>query len=151
MDVFEVRSELRRMCRRDLFKLAASQRISKCVINDGVCCFHLHYKELNFCVSEILGESCQVEKSKTVDPDNEEINLSPPLIPGMDSILPGRKTNEFGVYYRDSITRSIAFLGKVIERRRKERVNNFSDLLKKAIRDFSDCVKDPSTIFLLGS
>jgi hypothetical protein len=62
-----------------------------------------------------------------------------------------RKNNEFDVYYRDSLTRSIVFLGKVVERRKKERVNNFKDLLKKAIIDFSGQVKDPSRIFLLGT
>ena len=70
---------------------------------------------------------------------------------GMDSSLPEKKANEFRVYYRDPKTRSIVFFGKVMERRRKERGNNLKDLLNKAIKDFSDQVKDPSAIFLLGS
>jgi len=151
MDVFGARSSLRRMCRGDLLKMVAGQRISRCVINDGVCCFHLHYKELNFCVSEIFGESCQLEKSKKVYPDKEKIDLSLPLMQGMDSLLPEKKTNEFRVYYRDPKTRSIVFFGKVVERRKKERGNNLKDLLNKAVRDFSDRLKDPSAIFLLGS
>jgi hypothetical protein len=151
MDVFGARNSLRRMCRGDLLKMVTNQRISKCVINDGVCCFHLHYKELNFCVSEIFGESCQLEKLRKVYPDKEKIDLSLPLMQGMDSILPEKKTNEFRVYYRDPKTRSIVFLGKVIERRKKERRNNLKDLLNMAIRDYSDRVKNPSAIFLLGS
>jgi hypothetical protein len=45
----------------------------------------------------------------------------------------------------------MVFLGKIIERRRKERGNNFKDLLFKAKQDYSPRVKDPSAIFLLGS
>lgn len=151
MDVFVARSNLRRMCRGDLLKMVASQRISKCVLNDGVCCFHLHYRELNFCVSEIFGEGCQFEKSGKVYPDKEKIDLSLPLMQGMDSTVPEKKTNEFRVYYRDPQTRSIVFFGKVKEKRRRERGNNLKDLLHKAIRDFSDRVEDPSAIFLLSS
>jgi hypothetical protein len=125
--------------------------MSKCVLNEGVCCFHLHYKEHNFCISELLGESCQIERSKAAYPDPEEINLWLPLMEGMISKLPEKKSNKFDVYYRDSLTRSIIFLGKVVERRKKERGNNFRDLLKKAMIDFSDYVKDPSRIFLLGT
>ena len=131
--------------------MVASQRISKCVLNDGVCCFHLHYRELNFCVSEIFGEGCQFEKSGKVRPDKEKIDLSIPLMQGMDSMVPEKKTNEFRVYYRDPQTRSIVFFGKVMEKRRRERGNNLKDLLNKAIRDFSDRVEDPSAIFLLSS
>jgi hypothetical protein len=151
MDIFGVRTELRRMCRRDLFKLAANQRISKCVLNEGVCCFHLHYKDHNFCISEILGESCQIERLKSTSPDHEKMNLWLPLMEGMNSKWQEKKTDEIDVYYKDSLTRSIVFLGRVVERRKKERGNNFKDLLKKAMTDFADRVKDPSGIFLLGS
>ena len=57
----------------------------------------------------------------------------------------------FNIYYRESPSKSIRFLGKVIERRLKERGNNFEDLLAKVRRDYSYRVIDPNGIFLLGS
>jgi len=57
----------------------------------------------------------------------------------------------FDVYYRDYPTDSMVFLGKIIERRKKERENNRKDLLFKARQDYSTRVKDPSAIFLLNS
>jgi hypothetical protein len=151
MDVSKTKSELRRMCKADLLKLLTRQRISKCIIKEGVCCFHFHYKECNFCVSEILGESCQFERLDKVYPDIEKINHSMPLAEELRTLAPGKRAIEFGVYWRDHITHSIGFLGKIIERRKKERGNILRDLLNKAIRDFSNRVKDPSTIFLLGT
>ena len=62
-----------------------------------------------------------------------------------------RKGVEFKVYYKNYTSYSMASLGKVIERRNKERRNNLRDLSIKARREFSDQVKDPSLIFLLGS
>lgn len=56
---------------------------------------------------------------------------------------------EFKVYHRDPLTGSPVFLGRITERRRKERGNNLKDLLGKAMREYSGYVKDPSTIFLL--
>ena len=57
----------------------------------------------------------------------------------------------FNIYYRKPSSKSIRFLGKVIERRLKERGNNFEDLLAKVRRDYSYRVIDPNGIFLLGS
>jgi hypothetical protein len=57
----------------------------------------------------------------------------------------------FDVYYRDYPTNSMVFLGKIIERRRKERGNNFKDLLFRARQNYSSRVKEPSAIFLLSS
>ena len=57
----------------------------------------------------------------------------------------------FRVYCRNYVTRSTILLGKVIERRTKERGDNLKDLLVKAVKDYSDRVADPSMIFLLGS
>jgi hypothetical protein len=75
---------------------------------------------------------------------NEKINLKRP------SIFP-KKTVLFNVYYRDYTTQSMVFLGKIIERRRRERGNNSKDLLFKAKKDYGDRVRDPSSIFLLSS
>ena len=57
----------------------------------------------------------------------------------------------FDVYYGNYPTDSMVFLGKIIERRRKERGNNRKDLLYKARQDYSPRVKDPTAILLLSS
>ena len=57
----------------------------------------------------------------------------------------------FDVYYRNYPTDSMVFLGKIIERRNKERGNNRKNLLYKARQDYLPRVKDPSAIFLLSS
>ncbi len=139
------------MCKGDLFELVTNQKISKCVVQDGLCCFHLRYREFNFCVSEILKQSCQLEKLKKIYQEKGKIDLSLPLIQEMGDISTKKKDIEFGVYYQHPITHSILHVGNVIERRKKERGNNLRDLLKKAIMEFSDRVEDPSALFLLGS
>jgi len=62
-----------------------------------------------------------------------------------------KRTVVFNIYYREPPFKSIRFLGKVIERRLKERGNNFEDLLAKVRRDYSYRVIDPNGIFLLDS
>jgi hypothetical protein len=117
----------------------------------------VHYKGSNFCVSEILGKGCEVERLEQLkqlyyDEDKkEEVNFSLPFVPRMETELlsPGKKAVEFKVYYRDHLTHSRVFLGKIIERRRKERGNNLKGLLSKAIKQYSDQVEDLSTMFLL--
>jgi len=64
--------------------------------------------------------------------------------------LSARTPAEFKVYTRDYSDDSMLFLGMIRERRKEERGDNFNDLLRKARKDFSDRVSDPSTIFLLG-
>jgi hypothetical protein len=57
----------------------------------------------------------------------------------------------FSIYYREPSSKLIQFRGKVIERRLKERGNNFKDLLGKVRRDYSYRVIDPNGIFILAS
>ena len=76
-----------------------------------------------------MGQGCQAEKSAQLERER-----------GM----------EFKVYCRDHITHSITSVGRIIERRNRERGNNLGGLLSKAIKDYADCIADPSTIFLLG-
>jgi hypothetical protein len=57
----------------------------------------------------------------------------------------------FSIYYREPSSKSIQFRGKVVERRLKERGNNFKDLLGKVRRDYSYRVIDPNGIFILAS
>jgi hypothetical protein len=156
MDAVKIKLELGKMVRRELLKLATRQKISNCLIGDAACRFHLRYKEFFFCASEIMGHSCQIEKLKKL----EEVYQAPetmdrllPFVQGSERefILTEKETAEFKVYYRDHPTQSFVLLGKVTERRRKERGNNLKDLLNKAIAAYSDRAKDPSAIFLLGS
>jgi hypothetical protein len=156
MDALKIRTELRRMGRRDLLKLVARQKISNCLLGGTSCRFHLRYKEFTFCSSEIMGDSCQIERLKNLEeacPGSEEINHLFPLLKGLkkEFVSTEKRTPAFRIYYRDEPTGSLVLLGKTIERRRKERRNNLKDLLKKAAMDYSECVKDPSGIFLIGS
>jgi len=155
MDVLKDRFELKMMNRRDLFNLAVSQKISKCLIGGRPCCYYLQYRGSSFCVSEILGKGCQVESLEQLEQyynNNEKVNFSLPLLQKMEAefLLPGKKPVEFNVYHRNPLTRSTVFLGKITERRRKERGNNLNDLLNMAVKQYSDYVDDPSTIFLLS-
>ena len=156
MDIYEIKSELRRMNKGNLFTLVANQRISTCLIGGRACGLSLHYKGFNFCISEILEQSCQIERSEKLEnryEDIKEINCPLPLIqrPGTGPLTTEKRNLEFRVYYRDPLTRSMVLLGKVIERRTKERGNNLTDLLVKAVKEYSNCAADPSTLFLLSS
>ncbi len=62
-----------------------------------------------------------------------------------------KKRPVFSIYYREPSSKSIQFRGKVIERRLKERGNNFKDLLAKVRKDYSYRVIDPNGIFILAS
>jgi hypothetical protein len=154
MDILKARHELRRMSTGDLFKMALNRKMSNCLIGGRSCGFLFQYKESNFCVSEILGEGCHVERLEQLEQlydEKEKGNLSLPFPQKMetDLLLPRKKALEFKVYHRDHLTHSAVFLGKIIERRRKERGDNLKGLLSKAIKQYSDHVEDPSTIFLL--
>jgi hypothetical protein len=139
---------------RDLFKMALSRRMSNCLIGGRPCGFLFQYEGSNFCVSEILGEGCQVEKLEQMEQlydEKEKVNFSLPFQQEMESelLLPRTRAAEFKVYHRDHLTHSAVFLGKIIGRRRKERGDNLKGLLNKAIKEYSGHVEDPSTIFLL--
>ena len=156
MDILEGRSELKRMSRRSLFTLVANQRISNCLIGAKPCGFSLHYQGIHFCVSELMGKGCLAERFEQWEqlyPEKERINDFLPIFEKMETELlsPRKKPVEFKVYQRDDLTRSMVYLGTVIERRRKERGNNLKDLLKKAIKEYSDYVGNPSKIFLVGN
>jgi hypothetical protein len=155
MDILNTRSELQRMNRGNLFKLTMDQRLSKCLVGGITCGLTLQYKGIRFCLSELLGKGCLVEKAGQWDQfgsDKEKINSSLTLLREMEAevLSPGKRPVEFKVYYRDDPTRSMVYLGTVIERRRTERGNNLRDLLKKAVKEYSDDGRDPSKIFLLG-
>ena len=144
------------MYRRDLLRLVSAQRISRCLIGGRACGLYMRYKGFNFCVSEIMGEGCQSKGLKKLEEryeDMQEINYPLPLAerPGMSPLQKEKRNIVFRVYCRNYVTRSTILLGKVIERRTKERGNNLKDLLVRAVKDYSDRVADPSMIFLWGS
>ena len=153
--IFQARNELRRVGKTYLLKLVWTQRISGCLIGGRACGLSLHYKGFNFFVSEIMGESCQVEKSAKLEEvyqGQDEISCPLPLMDsiGIRSLSPEKKAVEFKVYCRDPITKSVIFLGNILEKRTKERENNLRDLSVKAVKDYSYCIEGASTIFLLG-
>lgn len=156
MDFYQVRNELRRMSRRYLLSLAATQKVSKCFLGGRACSLHLHYRGFNFCISEIMREGCQVERLAKVEEvyqSQDKTSCPLPLMDriGISPVLPRKKAAEFKVYCRDPIKKSMNFLGNILERRTKERGNNLRDLLVKAVKDYSYCIEGVSTIFLLGS
>jgi hypothetical protein len=153
MDVRKARYELRRMSTGDVFKLALNWSISYCLIGGRPCGFLLQYKGSIFCVLEILGKGCQVERlmqSEQLYDEREKVTFPLPFPQKLETelLLPRKNAVGFKVYHRDQSTRSTV-LGKIIERRAKERGDNLKGLLSKAIEQYSDHVKDPSTIFLL--
>jgi hypothetical protein len=154
MDILKARGELRSMGKEGLFNLALNQKMSGCVIGGSPCRFYLQYNGTSFCVSEILREGCELERLEQLDQNHHHKETVSFLFPNFQKMAtelspPGVKGIEFKVYHRDPLTGSAVFLGKITERRRKERGNNLRDLLGKAMREYSDYVKNPSTIFLL--
>ncbi len=147
---------MKAMGRRSLFTLVANQRISNCLIGAKLCGFSLQYKGIHSCISELMGKGCLVERMEQWEqlyPGKEGINGFLPIFKKMETELLSseNKRIEFKVFYRHDLTRSMVYLGTVIERRRKERGSNLKDLLKKAIKEYSDYVEDPSDIFLMGN
>ena len=61
--VFKFKAELRKMTNGELLKIVLNQKERKCVLG-GVCRFLLEYRRILFCVSEILGQGCQVERQR---------------------------------------------------------------------------------------
>lgn len=156
MDILEAKRELQKMPTGNLFKIAMDQKLSKCLVGGRTCGYSLLYKGIRFCVTEILGKGCLLERLGEWEkffPEKETLKGPHALLPRLEAVppSPGKNSGEFKVYYRDGLTRRMVYLGTVIERRRKERGNNLGDLLKKAAMEYSNHVPDPSKIFLLGS
>jgi hypothetical protein len=155
VDILEAKCELKKMRGIDLFKMAMDQKLSKCLVGGMTCGYSLLYEGIRFCVSEIMGKGCLIERLGQWEkfyPEEGGINDSPALLQtsGSEPLSPGKNSGEFKVYYKDDLRQSMVYLGTVIERRKKERGNNLGDLLKKATKEYSDYVPDPSKIFLLG-
>jgi hypothetical protein len=155
MDILEAKRELQRMRTGNLIEMAMDQKLSKCLVGGRTCGYSLLYKGIRFCVSEVLGKGCLLERLGEWEkffPEKETLNGPRTLLPRLETVPSslGKNCGEFKVYYRDNLARCMVYLGTVIERRRKERGNNLKDLLKKAATEYSNHVPDPSKIFLLG-
>ncbi len=59
--IFEIKSELRRLAKGDLLKMVFGQAEKNCILG-GTCPFLSNYQQILFCVSEVLGQGCQMEK-----------------------------------------------------------------------------------------
>ncbi len=66
MNFHLIKAELRKMGRKNLFKMLMSQKKSKCLL-DGLCSLHFEYKGYTFCLSEVLGEGCESEKLEKLE------------------------------------------------------------------------------------
>ncbi len=61
--VFKIKADLRKIRKGDLLRTVLNQKERKCVLG-GVCPFLFEYQHILFCVSEILGQGCQVERQR---------------------------------------------------------------------------------------
>ncbi len=61
--VFKLKAELRKIRKGDPLRMVLDQKERKCLLG-GVCPFLLKYQGILFCVSEILGQGCQVERQR---------------------------------------------------------------------------------------
>jgi len=155
MDILEAKRELQKLPAGNLLKMAMDQRLSKCLVGGMNCGYSLLYRGIRFCVSEILGKGCLLERLGEWErffPEKDMVQGPHDFLPRLKAVpsLPGKNFGQFKVYYRNDLARCMVYLGTVIERRRKERGNNLGDLLKKAAMEYSKDVSDPSKIFLLG-
>jgi hypothetical protein len=135
--------------------MAMDQKLSGCLVGGRTCGYSLLYQGIRFCVSELLGKGCLLERLGEWErffPEKDTLHGPYALLPRLEAVLSSsaKKCVEFKVYYKDDLTRCMVYVGTVVERRRKERGNNLGDLLKKAAMEYSNHVPDPSKIFLLG-
>jgi hypothetical protein len=84
MDIQSTREKLRKLRRKKLFETAMNQRKSRCILN-GYCPLHFRYEGYTFCVSEVLGKGCEVQKleklEKEICQSYKEFDTSLPLFP----------------------------------------------------------------------
>jgi hypothetical protein len=66
MNFHSVRLELCRLGNKNLFKILMNQKESKCLLN-GFCSLLFKYEGYTFCLSEVLGQGCEIEKLKKLE------------------------------------------------------------------------------------
>ncbi len=72
MSIEKLRAELRRSGARSLLRMAMNQKEAQCILT-GFCRYYFKHQGIGFCISELLGHSCRVEKSRLEE-------LSPPQV-----------------------------------------------------------------------
>ena len=89
--IFHLKAELRKMTKGNLLKMALSQKEKNCLLG-GVCPFLLEYQRILFCVSEILGQGCQIERQRlhsVQDAQSEGESSQEPVELPVGRLLPG--------------------------------------------------------------
>jgi hypothetical protein len=76
MDFHLVRTEVRRLGKKNLFKMLMGQKESKCLLN-GLCSLRFNYKGYPFCISEVLGEGCESQRLKNLEQEACEARGEP--------------------------------------------------------------------------
>jgi hypothetical protein len=61
MNFHSIRVELRSLGVRNLFEIVMNQKESKCILN-GLCPFYFKHRGYGFCLSEVLGKGCELQK-----------------------------------------------------------------------------------------
>ncbi len=72
MNIERIRAELRRLGACSLLKMAMNQKEAQCILT-GLCRYYFRHQGVGFCISELLGHGCRVEKSRSEE-------LSPPQV-----------------------------------------------------------------------
>jgi len=84
MDIQSIREKLRKLKCKHLCEMVMRQRKSRCLLN-GYCPLHFRYEGYTFCVSEVLGKGCEVQKLEKLEKEicqrNEEFDTLLPLFP----------------------------------------------------------------------
>ena len=68
MNFHSVRLEVCRLGNKNLYKILMNQKESKCVLY-GFCSLLFKYEGFTFCLSEVLGQGCEIEKLKKLEKD----------------------------------------------------------------------------------
>ena len=76
MNFHSVRTELRRLRKRNLFTILMNQRESKCLLK-GLCFLRFKYKGYPFCMSEVLGKGCESQKLEKLEQEACESEEGP--------------------------------------------------------------------------
>ena len=86
-----VRTELKKMKKKDLLDLVFQQKKGWCNVGACDCSFFIQYKGLSFCLTELLGKGCSPQLQSEMGTDDQQDHLKEcdqPLIPTLPSSNP---------------------------------------------------------------
>ncbi len=89
MDILEAKHELQKIRARNLFKMAMDQKLSRCLVGGRTCGYSLLYKGIRFCVSELLGKGCLLERLGEWErffPEKDTLHGPPALLPRLETV-----------------------------------------------------------------